>query len=358
MYHHSLPQRGSPQRGSGSNSRNVNHLSHHHRSGPSEWGTSNNFNSHQHHYPPPPPKIRNHYDNYQHQQEMIHLGVPEPDYISIRAQAPNLHNVGGATIKFGDSNTEVTTKNAAELQVAAAASATGPIEGVAKIVHTNHPNNDDDDYDGYNHDHMSGSSQWGTSNNFNSHHHHYPPPPPPIIRNRYDNYQHQQDMIRLGVPKSDYMSISAQALSLRNMGGARIKFGDSNTEVVTTKHAAELQAAGPTEGFSKTVYTNHSNNDDDQDDYNHDHDDYDDTYDDDKDIKMSIGGVDDVPPHLYTAEKEKYQHTNASAYPNVDMTNDFYTPLKILSRLNKWNMMQRKCFQMVTERKPLIIKQL
>ena len=165
-------------------------------------------------------------------------------------------------------------------------------------------------------------------------------------------------MIRLGVPKSDYMSISAQALSLRNMGGARIKFGDSNTEVVTTKHAAELQAAGPTEGFSKTVYTNHSNNDDDQDDYNHDHDDYDDTYDDDKDIKMSIGGVDDVPPHLYTAEKEKYQHTNASAYPNVDMTNDFYTPLKILSRLNKWNMMQRKCFQMVTERKPLIIKQL
>ena len=170
---------------------------------------------------------------------------------------------------------------------------------------------------------MSGSSQWGTSNNFNSHHHHYPPPHPPIIRNHYDNYQHQQEMIRLGVPKPDYMSIRDQAPNLRNVGGVTINFGDSNTELVTKKHAAELQAAGPTEGVSKTVHTNHSNNDDDQDDYNHDHDEYDDKYDDDKDIQTSIGGVDDVPPHLDTVEKAKDQHTNASTYPNVYMTNEF-----------------------------------
>ena len=107
------------------------------------------------------------------------------------------------------------------------------------------------------------------------------------------------------------------------MGGATINFVDINTEVLTTKYAAELQAAGPTEGGAKTVHNNHSNNDDDKDDYNNDHDDYDDKYDDDKDIQTSIGGVDDVPPHLDTVEKAKYQHTNASAYPNVDMTNDF-----------------------------------
>ena len=228
-----MPQRGSPQRGSGRNSRNLNHLSHHNISGPSEWGTSNNLNSHQHHYPPPPPTIRNHYDNYQHQQEMIRFGVPKPDYMSIHAQAPNLRNVGGATINFVD-----------------------------------------------------------------------------------------------------------------------IKI-----EVLTTKYAAELQAAGTTEGVANTVHTNHSKNYDDQDDYNHDHDEYDDKYDDDKDIQTSIGGVNDVSPHLDTVEKAKDQHTNASAYPNVDMTNYFLCTTEDIKQIGQMEHDAMKMFPDGDRKKTLIIKQ-